>query len=203
MKMLLSFGRLVLAVVITCIFGSTFSGWINRTFIHPPVFEWVYEKTSYLASNALSGVNEFPQMLTGVFGDFLNFDAFFEKHGSTVTPSNALISDVSAAISDTLSAAISANIGYVLLFALSFAILTVAIRFVGIFAELPLIKTGDKLLGLAVGAVNGLVAVSWVSSVLYLIVHLTGDLDAYENSVIFKLVKDINLFGFVFDRLLK
>ncbi len=101
-----------------------------------------------------------------------------------------------------MSPVISAIIGYVLLFIITYVALTVVIHLVGIITKLPLIRTGDKLLGLAVGAVSGLVTVTLVASVLYLILYLTGDMSAYEDSVIFKWVRDINVFGFIFDKLI-
>ncbi|MBQ9779950.1 MAG: CvpA family protein [Clostridia bacterium] len=203
MKMVLSLGRLVLAVIITIIFGSAFSGWIDEKFINPPIFEWVHGKISELAGNAVTNVDEFLEGLPGIFKNFLDSEAFQEKYSGAGASVDALVTDVSTSVSGAMSAVISTVIGYVLLFVLSFVILTIIIWLVGKFTELPLIKTGDKLLGLAVGAVSGLLAVALAASVLYLIVYLTGNLSAYENSIIFKFVKDINVFGFIFDKLLK
>lgn len=202
MKMILSFGRLVLAVVVTIIFGSAFSGWIDETFVNPPIYDWVYGKISELAGNAVTNVDEFLEGLPGIFKNFVNSEAFQDKYGEAGASVDALVTDVSTSVSSAMSAVISTVIGYVLLFVLSFVIFTVVIWLVGKFANLPVIQTGDKILGLVVGAVSGLLAVALLASVLYLIVYLTGDLSAYENSVIFKFVKDINVFGFIFDKLL-
>lgn len=202
MKMILSFGRLILAVVITVIFGSAFSGWIDETFVNPRVFEWVHGKVSELAGNAVTNVEEFINDLPALLKSFVDSEAFQDKYGDAGASVDALVTDVSTTISDALSSVISAVIGYVLLFILAFVILTVVIFFVDKFAKLPLIKTGDKILGLVVGAVTGIIAVALLASVLYLVVYLTGDMSAYENSVIFKFVKDINVFGFIFDKLL-
>ncbi len=202
MKMVLSFGRLVLAVAITLIFGSAFSGWINEKFINPPIYDWVYGKISDLAGSAVSNVDEFLEGLPGIFKNFVDSDAFQDKYGDAGASVDALVTDVSTSISGAMSSVISTVLGYVLLFAISFVVLTIVIWLVGKFADLPILRTGDKLLGLAVGAVSGLLAVALVASVLYIIVYLTGDLSAYENSVIFKFVKDINVFGFIFDKLI-
>lgn len=202
MKMVLSFGRFVLAVAITLIFGSAFSGWINEKFINPPIYDWVYGKISDLAGSAVSNVDEFLEGLPGIFKNFVDSDAFQDKYGDAGASVDALVTDVSTSISGAMSSVISTVLGYVLLFAISFVVLTIVIWLVGKFADLPILRTGDKLLGLAVGAVSGLLAVALVASVLYIIVYLTGDLSAYENSVIFKFVKDINVFGFIFDKLI-
>ena len=202
MKMVLSFGRLVLAVAITLIFGSAFSGWINEKFINAPVYDWVFGKISDLAGNAVSNVDEFLNDLPGIFKNFVDSEAFQDKYGEAGASVDALVVDVSTSVSGALSNVISTVLGYVALFLLSFIVLTIVIWLVGKFADLPLLRTGDKLLGLLVGAVSGLLAVALVASVLYLIMSLTGDLSAYENSVVFKFVKDINVFGFIFDKLL-
>ena len=202
MKMVLSFGRLILAVIITILLGPTVSAWINEKFINPPIFEWVHGKISELAGNAVTNVDEFLADLPGIFKGFVDSDAFQEKYGEAGASVDALVTDVSTSISDAMSSVVSTLIGYVLLFLVAFVVLTVVIWLVGKFAELPLLKTGDKILGLVVGAVSGLLSVALVASVLYLIVYVTGDLSAYENSVIFKFVKDINVFGFIFDKLI-
>lgn len=202
MKMVLSFGRLVLAMVITLVFGSAFSGWIDKTFVNPPIYEWVHGKLSELAGGAVTNVDEFLNSLPAAFKGFVDSEAFRDKYGEAGASVDALVTDVSTSVSGAMSAVLATVIGYILLFAISFAILTVVIWLVGKFAELPILKSGDKLLGLAVGAVGGLIAMALAASVLYLIVYLTGDMSAYENSVIFKFVKDINVFGFIFDKLL-
>ncbi len=202
MKMVLSLGRLVLAVIITLIFGSAFSGWINEKFINPPIYEWVHGKISEMAGSAVTNVDEFLEGLPGIFKNFVDAETFQDQYGDAGASVDALVTDVSTSISGAMSTVISIVIGYVLLFLLSFVVLTVVIFLVNKFVKLPLIKTGDKLLGLAVGVVSGLIAVALVASILYLIVYLTGDMSAYENSVIFKFVKDINVFGFIFDKLL-
>ncbi len=202
LKMVLSFGRLILSVVITLIFGSAFSGWIDKTFVNPPIYEWVYGKLSELAGGAVTNVDDFLNNLPGAFKGFVDSEAFQEKYGEAGASLDTLVTDVSTTVSGAMSAVIATVIGYILLFVLSFVILTVVIWLIGKFADLPILKSGDKLLGLAVGAVGGLIAMTLAASVLYLIIYLTGDLSAYDNSVIFKLVKDINVFGFIFDKLL-
>ena len=57
LKMVLSFGRLILSVVITLIFGAAFSGWIDKTFVNPPIYERVYGKPSELAGGAVTSVD--------------------------------------------------------------------------------------------------------------------------------------------------
>ena len=133
-RMVLSLGRLILAVLITVMLGSSFSSWLHRMFM-----------TSY------------PALLASI-------------------------------------------IGHVLLFLLAFALLTFAIYFLGKLAELPLIRTGDKLLGLAVGCISGLITMALVSSVLYAVVYITGNMSAYDDSVIFRTVQKMNVFRLIFSK---
>ena len=137
LKTVLSFGRLILTVILTASFGGAFSEWIQRSFV--------------------------------------------QNHA--------------------MAAVLSSVIGYVLLFIIIYIVLSVVIHLAGIITKLPLIRTGDRLLGLLAGAASGLLAVSLLAAILYLILRLTGDMTAYENSTVFKFVKDMNLFGFIFDKL--
>lgn len=197
-KMVLSFGRLVLSVVITVLFGSAFAGWIDQTFVNPKVYESVFGELSKLAEGATTNVSEFLNGLPEAFKGFIKVDDLNGTYESV----DALVADASKTISGAVSSVIATVIGYILLFLLSFVVLTVVIFFVRKVAKLPVIKTGDKLLGLAMGAVSGLVAVSLVAAILHAIIFVSGDMSAYENSAVLKFINDINIFGFIFDKLI-
>lgn len=136
-RMVLSLGRLILAVVITVTVGSPFSTWLHER----------------------------------------------------IMPS-----------SPALLAAVS---GHVLLFLLAFVLLTMAMVILGKLADLPLIRTGDKLLGLGVGCVSGLITVALVSSVLYAVVYITGNMSAYDDSVVFQTVQKMNIFQLIFSKFME
>lgn len=202
MKTVLSFGRLFLTVILTLLFGSAFSGWIDKTFVNPKVFESVYAKVSEVAGNAAEGVEGLIERIPAAFRGFVDTAALQDKYGEGGATMEAMVTDVSHTISDAMSIVISTVIGYLLLFVIIFILLTVAIFIVGKLVKLPVIKGCDKFLGLGVGVISGLIAVTLVSTVLYAIVYVTGDMSAFDNSVIFKLVHKINFFGFVLDKII-
>ena len=105
-------------------------------------------------------------------------------------------------LSETIGGTFAAVVGYILLFVLVYVGFTVAIFLVGRVTELPIIKQSDKLLGTLLGAVEGLLTASLLATVMYAIVYLIGDMAVYENSVIFKLVHEINVFQFLIDTMI-
>ena len=202
LKMILSLGRLILSAVITVIFGGAFAGWIDQKFVNPPVFNAVHDKVVELAGDTITNVESFVDELPAAIKNFVDAETLANKYGDANVSVNTMINDISVTVSNSISIVISTIVGYALLFVLSFVILTVAIFLIGRFVKNSPFKKGDKLLGLAVGAVSGLIVVALVSIVMYLIIYALGDLSAYENSVVFKFTKDINIFGFILDKLI-
>ena len=76
MKSILSLGRLVLSLVITILFGSAFAGWIDETFINPPVFEAVSKKFSSIAAevtaSAEGGIDALVEKIPEAFRGYLD-----------------------------------------------------------------------------------------------------------------------------------
>ncbi|MBE6583730.1 MAG: CvpA family protein [Ruminococcaceae bacterium] len=70
--------------------------------------------------------------------------------------------------------------------------------------KIPIITKFDKLLGLALGLVIGLFAVSFISTAIFTVVEFASSItqnkeimDIYSSSVVFKFIKEISLFEFV------
>lgn len=191
LKTVLGFGRLILSVILTLIFGSAFADWLDAAFVNPPVYRTVHTKILEIAESAESNVASFLTDVSETFGNL--FDPASLQSGETV---DGMVERVSRSISGAVSMAISAVIGYILLFAIAFALLTVAIFVVDKLVKLPVIHGCDKVLGICLGAVSGFVAALMLSTVLYAVVYATGDMDALEDSVVFKFVHGINFFAF-------
>lgn len=196
MKSVLGLGRLILSLLVTILFGSAFSGWIDAKFVNPPVFEGVFKKFSAIAADvtasAEGSVDALVEKIPESFRGYLDLE--------TVDPTaeiDALVESWSHTVADGISKVIATVIGYILLFVLAFVVLTVVIFIVGKIAKLPVIKTADKLLGLVLGAVSGIIAVVFVSAVLGAILGVSGQSELVEGSFMLRLfsgVKDM-LFG--------
>ena len=92
---------------------------------------------------------------------------------------------------------ISTIVGHILLFAVTFILLTVAISVIGKVVSMSPLGTLDKILGAALGFVCGALAVCFISAIFYTIFSATGNTDVYENTVVFKFICDLNLFGVI------
>lgn len=91
--------------------------------------------------------------------------------------------------------------GYIILFAAVFVGLTFLANILSKLVEKSIFATADKLLGIALGVVSAALLCGFVSAVYYGYLSLSGNLDVYENSVIFKFFHDINIFGFIADKI--
>lgn len=79
-------------------------------------------------------------------------------------------------------------VSYALLFVLSFVAMTLLIWFVSKWVRrIPIIKHCDKILGIVLGVITGLVAVSVISCMLYLILRLAGADEVLDQSLAFKI----------------
>lgn len=193
MKSVLCLGRLILSLVITILFGSTFAAWIDARFVNPPVFEKVFAKFSEVAAevtaSAEGGVNALVEKIPEAFRGYLDLESV-----DPTAEINALVEEWSHTVADSISKVIATVIGYILLFVLAFLVLTVVIFIVTRFAKLPAIKTVDKLLGLVVGIVSGVVAVIFISVILSAILGVVGQDALVEGSFMLRLfagIKDL------------
>ena len=192
-KSVLSFGRLVLSLIITILFGSTFASWLDVKFINPPVFEAVFKKFSKVAADvtatAEGGIDALVEKIPNAFRGYLDLESV-----DPTAEINALVEEWSHTVANGISRVISLILGFVLLFAISFIILTIVIFIVSKLAKLPLVNTVDKLLGLVVGIFSGAVGVIIISIILSAILGLLGQDDVVEGSFMLRLsagIKDI------------
>lgn len=105
-------------------------------------------------------------------------------------------------LKDTFDWPFTAVLGYVLLFVALYVGLTLLIKLVGKITKLPVVRQCDKLLGGLLGALQGWVAVSLLAVVMYAVLYLGGDMTAYNDSVIFSTVHELNIFEFLIDHLI-
>ena len=186
MKSILSLGRLILSLVITILFGSAFAGWLDKTYVNPPVFDAVFKKFSDIAADvtatAEGGIDALVEKIPEAFRGYLDLESV-----DPAAEINALVEEWSHTVADGISKVIATILGFILLFVISFIVLTVVIFIVGKLAKLPAIKTVDKLLGLVVGILSGAVAVVIISIILGAILGLVGQGEVVEGSFMLRL----------------
>lgn len=201
-KSVLQFGRLVLTVVLTIIFGPRFSAWLDQKFINPPVFEKVHGKLAEMAASATADTDAFFAGLKDKYGTFVDDATLDEQAGAVGDSLDGMVEQYSTSISQSISGAVSTVLGYVLLFLAIFLILTVVIWVVSKLVKLPILKQCDKLLGLVLGLVNGFLTVSLLATLLYGILYAADNLSVYENSYVLRFLYDTHIFRFILDKVI-
>jgi uncharacterized membrane protein required for colicin V production len=187
LKAVLGLGRLILSVILTILLGPGVSAWIDRTFINPPVYEAIHKKLTELATEvantAQGGVDALTEKIPAMFKDYVDLE--------NVNPAAdvyALADEWSLSVAGGISKVIATVIGYILLFALCFVILTVLIFIMGKLVDrIRFIRTTDKVLGLILGVANGALIVLLVSTILGAILPLMGQEGIVDQSFMIRL----------------
>ena len=186
MKSILSFGRLVLSLAITIIFGSDFSAWIDGRFINPPVFNAVSGKFSAIAADvtatANGSIDALVEKIPQAFRGYLDLESV-----DPAADINALADQWAHSVAAGISKVISLILGFILLFLITFLVLSVVIFIVKKLAQLPVIKTVDKILGVVVGVLSGVLVVIVLSAILGAVLGIMGQKEIVEGSLLLRL----------------
>ena len=185
-RSVLGFGRMILSFVVTALFGSSFARWINEGFINPRVYSAVRGRLSdislEISPTSEGGAEAFAERLPKMFRQYVELDSI-----DPTAKVSSLVEKWSHTVADGISKVVSTVLGYALLFLLSFLALTIVMMVVGGLAKLPVIRTVDRLLGLAGGILSGMIAVFILSVVLGAILSLTGQEDILDGSLTLRL----------------
>ena len=182
-------GRLILTLVITLSFGSSFSSFLDRVWIHPPVYERVHARFTAMADAAGGRVDALMSQIPGVFRPYL--DAGTAERTQDLY---RLSDEWSHSVSNSISGMISSVIGHILLFFLAYAVLTLAVILLKRLTNLPVIGTLDRLLGLALGFVGGLLTAIFLAVILGSVLQISGNQDVLEQTLLLRTV--YSLIGF-------
>ena len=187
LKAIFSLGRLALSLILTVLFGSAFAGWLDRILVNPPVYEAIHRKFTELATEAANtaqgGVDALAQKIPRIFQGYLDLENL-----DPASDLYALADSWSLTVAGGISKVISTIIGYVLLFVIAFLALSIAIFILGKLVEqIRFIRTTDKILGLLLGILGGAAAVLILSSLLALILPMSGHEAVIETSFMLRL----------------
>ena len=202
----LGFGNFIAAVIAAAVLGRPIALWINDTFMSKWISDGVYSKIStYIIdgqslSEFFNGIPEGFRKIVELCGG--EMAALFEKYGSEEA-SSELIYDMAKTISAPLANAASAIIAYGLIFLVSLLVFSlVCLMFKKI--EIPIISKIDKLLGLCLGLILGILGAAIIATVGHTILEFisatSGNLeiiDWYNNSYVFKFVNELKIFSFI------
>jgi uncharacterized membrane protein required for colicin V production len=182
-------GRLILTMVITLSCGSAFSSFMDRVWIHPPVYERVHARFTTMADAAGGRVDTLISQIPAVFRSYLDAGA-----AERTQDMHRLADEWSQSVSDGISGVISSVIGHILLFLIAYAALTLAVVLLKRLTNLPVIGTLDRLLGLALGLVGGGLTAAFVAVILGAMLRIAGNDELLEQTLLLRTV--YSLIGF-------
>ena len=179
-------GRWILSLVITLSLGPAFSAFIDRVWIHPPVYEKIHARFMDMADAANGQVDVWLSRIPAVFRPFLDMDSAEHKQDL-----NRLADEWAQDAADGLSGMISSIIGYILLFVLAYVVLTLAILFLRNLTKLPVVGTLDRMLGLALGIISGLLTTLLVAIILTAVLLISGNGAILDQSFLLKALSSL------------
>lgn len=198
-------GRFVLSVISAVLFGGMVGGLLADGVVGSLVSYGAYYKVKeYVDGTSISSFFADPPEGFIRFTRLIGADlpSLKEQYGSA-TYSDETLRKIAASASRPLTETVSAILGYLAVFLVTFVALTVVIACLKKI-KVPLLTSFDKWLGLGLGILLGVFAAALLSTVFYTALEvaaaLTGDgriLDFYNDSLIFKFIYDLKIFEFV------
>ena len=186
-RSVLSLGRLALAFLTATWLGPTAADWIQVRFVYPPVHTSVSRSLHGLADEVSDSVQNSAEALAGklpaAFRPYLNL-----RNLDPTADAHALAEEWSATVASRIAHILSTALGYLLVFAVAFALLTVAILVVGgLIQRIPVVRTADRILGLAAGVLIGGIGILLLSSLAATLLTVMGHTDVVDTSLMLRL----------------
>lgn len=174
-------GRWILSVMTVLSFGSGFSAFIDRIWVHPLVYEKIHHYFMDMAEAANGQVDVWLSRVPAAFLPYLNTESA-DRTKDLYTLAEEWAQDAAFG----LSGMISSIVGHVLLFLLAYAILTLVVLLARNLTKVPIVGTLDHLLGLAFGLVAGILTVVLLSMLVTALLRISGNGLITEQSILLR-----------------
>lgn len=199
-------GKFIASVAAAVMLGKPLGIFISDNLISDPMTDLVYVRIS---ENIVSGeklsefFNNIPEAFVKLVRLFGVDMATVQTKYATAEASDGIIRDMANTISRPISDTVSAMIAYVTIFIITLIVITLLIKALrGI--KIPVLTGIDRLLGLCLGLIIGLLGASLVSTVVYtgLEFFIAVDQNAeimnvYNDSFVFKYIYELRIFEFI------
>jgi hypothetical protein len=126
-----------------------------------------------------------------------------EAKYSTAQSSDAVLREMAEGIAMPVAETISSILAAIIVFLVTYVAVTIAIFFLK-HVKIPIITSFDRLLGLGLGVVVGVLGVSLASTAIYSLLEYFAlsrndpeIMNVYNNSWVFKFVCDLRIFEFI------
>ncbi len=158
------FGK-VISLIVAFIFSENLGVYIDNTYVHGPLRQWLVNELSPTADNVTANIadldleslfRDLPEFFTNI-ADFLGFDVqTLSDQYNTIAQQS--IEQAKAAVIDAMISPLSAIVSRVIAFALIFVICCIAISVLWWLSDLivnvPIVRQLDKLGGVIFGILN-------------------------------------------------
>ena len=209
-RSMLGFAKAVLSVILTYHFGPRLSVWVERALVGERVHTYVHDRFTAMFDEAAATfdlshvVENLPSWLRAI----LSTSDISEVGGDFLHMTDATADEMwqmAESFADPISRTISDFIGYALTFLGVMMVLSLVTLLLGKFADLPIIRTCDRLLGFLLGVVSAALYASVYTVLLFAILSMVEGSyasvpfhDAFDQTVLFSWIYDHNLFRVIF-----
>ncbi|MBC8535460.1 CvpA family protein [Feifania hominis] len=199
----------LISLGIAFFFSGKLGALISRAFIAPIFQNKVDDYLTHLAPAATQGTVGDPvaslfEQMPEVFQNFLNkfsVNAEALKQSVLGAPESEVRQTVVSAVADPMATAVSNLIAFVILFLGSLLLINLLTRALDLVCHLPILHSVNKLLGLALGAVNALLVLFVLCSLLTYFMPfiqnyfgVESGIDSISKTLVFKYIYVMNPF---------
>ncbi len=199
-KALIGLVGTVAALIVATVFSGALGMWINDTFAHQAVQNVISENvSSALESDPEAGQLVFGAVDRYVFSSGISAEEYvarIQEEGYDA------VDAVSSELAQSISVPLCKSIAYLVLFVLASAVLRIAAHILDRIFRLPVLKTANRLLGLLLGALCGLLLVMLLSRLFVCILPwLAGNFpqvfqeDLPSKALLLRFFSEYNLFA--------
>ncbi len=170
-KTILSFARSIVAVIVAYAFTPYLSQIFYDSFILKKIADGI-EKTVGSLAKTSDGydfsklLEDAPKVLSQMLEKYgVTMDSLGEHVNGMSQTGEGAVRNVAEFISAPVATIISNSLAFIIIFLVAFFVLWLLSKLIELIFKAPILKTADKLGGLALGAVNALI-ILWVVSIV-------------------------------------
>lgn len=167
-KTVLSLVVTIISIIIAKEYSPEVAQWVNDNFVHEMGVQWL---TKLITDNISSGTQAIAEMIPKAVSEAVTAyaDTSVEALLSGVA-TEAQIAEAAekiyAAAKNTFLLTFISAVVFIVIFAISNAVLSIGVSFINTVARLPILKSLNKLMGGILGAVKGAIGIFIICSLL-------------------------------------
>ena len=207
----------VVAVVVAFMFSGSLGSYINSNFLYQPMRQWVINMLSPTSGGTTASISDLnfdelfsdmPQFFSEILKHLgLNSSQLAESYSSMKVNG---VEEAKSAVIDMMVSPMADICGRVIAFVVIFILALIAINIIvwllDFVVELPILRQINKIGGIVLGAINGILFVFILAGVINISIgYIMNDRTAEEidkieeSTVIYKTVNSINPVRMIFD----